>query len=299
MNSEKKILNKSLDPNAFENSADELLRIKFLKLAKKCPECLLRLPKKVTYDRFLECVNHQFVRLSQTDAKKIFELFDPTGSGFVDGTVILRQAVNGSGKDGYLASVAVEEMKNTCRGNEEEKEVENEVERMGGSKRLTYHDTYNFNNNTYNTLHTNGKNDNENNKNDKKDNNYNDKLIEDNLYKTQNLNDSDELKIKKNTESTPKPSISVIKNCITKICGLNTHLIEFSFATIDKNTTKAKYVSWNTFVQLLGEGGLTRDMKEVRNLFVALGGQSGSANVQLVRTYVRVHACLYVSSAVL
>jgi Ca2+-binding EF-hand superfamily protein len=294
LNSEQKSIKKSVDPNALEITSDDALRVKFLRLAKKCPECLSRLPKKVNFEKFLESVNHHFVRLTLQDAKKIFALFDPLDTGFIDGTTVLKMAVMGSGRDPF----ATTEMSGTGTdwglGREEDTYtygqtlgsvniVSNSANRPRTSSMGYSSDKHLFSNNNHNS-NNNYNNGNNNNSDNNIGHNISSDSLSIGLNRAQSLNDLNTADTQMNTVSQDNLSFPAIKEAITKICGFNTHLLEFSFATIDKNTTKAKYVSYDTFVKLLTDGGLTRDMRDVRGLFMALGGKTGSANVQEVRT---------------
>jgi Ca2+-binding EF-hand superfamily protein len=267
-----------VDPNALEITSDDALRVKFLRLAKKCPECLTRLPKKVDFEKFLESVNRQFVRLTQQDAKKIFALFDPQDTGFIDGTMLLKMAVTGSGRDPFTTTEMLGTGTDWGLGGEEDTytygqtlgsvNIVSNRPRTSSTAFSTSTNLFSNNNNNNNSINNNIS------------HNISSDSISLGLSRAHSLNDLVSADTRTNTVSHENLSFPAIKEAITKICGLNTHLLEFSFATIDKNTTKAKYVSYETFVKLLTDGGLTRDMKDVRGLFMALGGKSGSANVQ-------------------
>ena len=279
MNSEFKPPKTEKDINGFDDPRDEVLRIKLLKSVRKCPECYSRLPKKANFKTFFESVNRKFVRLTEPDAKRIFELLDPMKTGFVDGGNILRQAELGS-KYGILNSS--ESRKNSMSINNLNSNSSNSSANTD-SDRDSSNDS---NGNTHNNSNHNNnskKNGNSNNDiNNQTYNNTNTNKNNDNINNNNNTNNTSNNNNNNDNNNNYDTSDENLKIAINNICGRNLHLLEYCFASSDNNK-KYKQIDYENFIKLLKEGGLCKDIKICSNLFYALGGSSGKANIEKVR----------------
>ena len=150
------------------------------------------------------------MRLTLPDAKRIFEMFDPNETGFVDGGNIIRLAGLGSTPDDDINSNA---------------------SNIGHN---SHYDDSDSSNNS-------GKNN--------SDSNY--------------------------TEMD-------VKDAIVNLCGKNSHILEYCFATSDSKKT-VRLQNYENFVKSLKDGGMCKNMSLVKDLFLSVGGASGMANISQVR----------------
>ena len=264
MNSEFKSLRPKYDPNSLENKSDELLRIKLLKCANKYPECFTRLQKKNNFETFFNAVNRKFTRLTIPDAKRIFEMFDPYNTGYIEGTNMIKEAELGS-KSEILGD-------NNHKNNFGDTDNSNNGMKNFNTSSTGLSNSGNWGNNSNKSSHS-----------------VHDNSSESNGMTTRTMtaedfnntnNDNTNSSYEFNRYNMDNNSEKNIKEAIENLCGHNSHLLEFCFSSSDKN--KNKKVNFEIFIKLLKEGGLCHNMKNVRGLFLALGGQSGIANIDQV-----------------
>ena len=277
MNSEFKNAPPRYDPSVLENKNDEALRIKLLKCAKKYPECFSRLSKRVSFEKFNESVNRKFTRLTIPDAKRIFQMFDPMNIGYIEGDDMIRQAELGS-KSGIIGDFS---KKNHI--------VENGLNNNNGSDSVTgSQKSVDFDlTNIWNKKSANFENEKIDNKINNNQKEENENFGESGTFVAKSSNDiyqnghnglnNDDID---NSNNHVKNNDKNIREAVRTICGQNMHLLEFCFSSSDKK--KNRKVNFELFIKLLKEGGLCNNMKSVRGLFLALDGQSGSANIDQV-----------------
>ena len=277
MNSEFKNAPPRYDPSILENKNDEALRIKLLKCAKKYPECFTRLSKRVSFEKFHESVNHKFTRLTIPDAKRIFQMFDPMNTGYIEGDDMIRQAELGS-KSGIIGDYSK-------RNHSGDSGVNNNGTGCGSGSVTGSQKSVDFDmTNTWSNKSAKFENENisnNNNNNSSSNREEIEKFVESGTHSNDYTHQSnDNNNNNNNSNNHINNSEKNIREAVHTICGQNMHLLEFCFSSSDKN--KNKKVNFELFIKLLKEGGLGSNMKNVRGLFLALDGQSGNANIEQV-----------------